>query len=84
MGINLPPPCYQAKEKCEDEDSLVKLSEISLNKWIEIWEPVVEKLPKATLKPMPKLLRQVERISLDESKVTLSTIGKENAVKRDD
>lgn len=58
---------------------MVKLIEISLNNWKEIWKLAVEKIPET----MPNLLRQVERISSDELKDKLSPMAKENALKSD-
>lgn len=40
VSISLP-QYYKAKEKYEEKDTIVKLIEMSLNNWIELWEAVV-------------------------------------------
>lgn len=48
-----------------------------------IGKPVVERLPEATLKAIPKLLKPAEKINLDQLKVKLSAMRKGNEIKGD-
>lgn len=52
-----------------------------MNNWTEMWRPVVEELPVETLKTIPKLLRMIEQISLEQLKDKFSTMGKESSIK---
>lgn len=72
FGVSISfPLCYQRREKCE-KYSLIKLIEISLNNWIAVWKPVVEEFPVATLKAIPILLKQVEKILLNNSGIIMT------------
>lgn len=62
---------------------MVKLIEIGLNNWIHLWESVADKLPEITLKAMPRLFKQVERINFDQMSDKLSSMREECTVWRD-
>ena len=74
------PPYYQAVEKFEETESISDLLGTNISDWAELWKPLVEGAPEATLRKIPKLLGPVERIDLDQLQDKLSSVGTSNSV----
>lgn len=81
VSISLP-PYYQAEEKYEERDSLIETVRKSLSNWTDLWEPVTGNLTETTLRKMTKLLEPIDRISLDQLKAKLNTIGESTVGER--
>ena len=64
-------PYYQAEERFEGNEELLKLVGSNETGWAELWEPIMKEIPQFSLRKIPGLLKPVDKIDFGRLKSEL-------------